>query len=86
MPPAPDPTDWRTAAACQHQNPAWWYPEHRRNPTARQALAICAGCPVQDPCLEWALAVREPYGIWGGRTEAERRRELTLRERRLAAR
>jgi hypothetical protein len=24
-------------------------------------------------CLEFALRVREPHGIWGGLTEAERR-------------
>jgi len=28
---------------------------------------------VRDDCLEFALRVREPHGIWGGLTEAERR-------------
>jgi WhiB family redox-sensing transcriptional regulator len=32
-----------------------------------RAKAICAGCPVQEPCFEGALARREPYGVWGGR-------------------
>jgi len=29
-------------------------------------------CPVQIPCADHALKVREPYGVWGGMTEEER--------------
>ncbi len=29
-------------------------------------------------CLEYALEIREPYGIWGGLTETERRSMHTL--------
>ena len=32
-----------------------------------RAKAICARCPVREPCFENALARREPYGVWGGR-------------------
>jgi WhiB family transcriptional regulator, redox-sensing transcriptional regulator len=38
-----------------------------------EAKRICAGCPVQRECLEYALRVREPFGIWGGLNETERR-------------
>src|SRR5437763_41348 len=31
-----------------------------------RAKAMCAGCPVREPCFEGALARREPYGVWGG--------------------
>lgn len=31
-----------------------------------RAKAICARCPVRRPCLEGALARREPWGVWGG--------------------
>ena len=43
--------------------------------TKREKLAknICARCPVQTPCLAYALQVGETLGIWGGTTEAERR-------------
>ena len=37
---------------------------------------ICTECSVQTACLEFALRVREPHGIWGGLTESERRRLL----------
>jgi WhiB family transcriptional regulator, redox-sensing transcriptional regulator len=50
--------------------------ERRDVREAREARAkmICAQCIVQQECLEFALRVHEPHGIWGGLTEAERRR------------
>jgi WhiB family redox-sensing transcriptional regulator len=33
---------------------------------------VCGSCPVLDQCREHALAVREPYGVWGGLTEDDR--------------
>jgi WhiB family redox-sensing transcriptional regulator len=31
-----------------------------------RAKAFCQGCPVRVPCLEAAVARREPWGVWGG--------------------
>jgi len=39
----------------------------------QQAKAICARCPVRQPCLAYALATGQAYGIWGGYDEEERR-------------
>ena len=36
-----------------------------------KAIGICRGCQHQMECLEYAL-VAEPYGVWGGATDAER--------------
>jgi len=36
------------------------------------AKAVCAQCPVLAACRAHALAVQEPYGIWGGLSEEER--------------
>ena len=36
------------------------------------AKAVCAVCPVLAECARHALAVREPYGVWGGMSEDER--------------
>lgn len=50
----------------------------------QQALAYCACCEVRRQCLEFAVANRETYGIWGGMRESERRaliRDLRRRER-----
>ena len=42
----------------------------KRESTAKR---ICADCPVRQECLDYAMRVHEPFGIWGGLTEAERR-------------
>lgn len=74
-----EPT-WRADAACQGATANHFYPpsvtetrdgRRRREDAAR---ALCGQCPVQASCLEYALYVQEPYGIWGGLTEVERRR------------
>jgi WhiB family redox-sensing transcriptional regulator len=31
-----------------------------------RAKAICAKCPVIEPCLQGAIERREPWGVWGG--------------------
>lgn len=33
----------------------------------------CAGCPVRQECLDFALADESIVGLWGGTTDAERR-------------
>jgi len=43
----------------------------------QRAKAICASCSVRKDCLEYALRIREPHGIWGGLNELERRGMLT---------
>jgi WhiB family redox-sensing transcriptional regulator len=35
-------------------------------PAIRAAKAICATCPLAEPCLAGALERREPWGVWGG--------------------
>ncbi|MHA6779613.1 WhiB family transcriptional regulator [Pseudonocardia saturnea] len=42
------------------------------------AKTVCAGCPVREECLTWALT-HQPEGIAGGTTEHERRHELARR-------
>ncbi|HZP91219.1 MAG TPA: WhiB family transcriptional regulator, partial [Actinomycetota bacterium] len=51
------------------------YFEKRGEKEAREARAkaICARCSVREPCLQYALRIREPHGIWGGLNELERR-------------
>lgn len=42
-----------------------------------RAKEICRTCPVKQPCLDYAVNIREPHGIWGGLNEAERKTLLT---------
>ena len=41
------------------------------------ALAVCAVCPVIEPCRDHARRFREA-GIWGGENEAQRRAALRV--------
>jgi WhiB family transcriptional regulator, redox-sensing transcriptional regulator len=66
---------WRESAACRHVDSELFFPVSRRGRAeaeARQAKAICARCPVRRPCLAYALATRQAYGIWGGYDDEER--------------
>lgn len=73
--------DWQVAASCRGSDTAnFYHPENERGPSrARRethAKAVCATCPVIANCLRWALAAREPYGVWGGLSVDERERLL----------
>lgn len=72
---------WSDSASCAGIGPGLFYPE-RGEPNS-EATAVCARCPVSAECLEYALANHEKYGVWGGTSEAGRRR---LRKERRAAR
>ena len=70
---------WQVRAACRGPHAGVFFPppqfERKDEKLGREerAKAICATCPVREPCLEYALRIREPHGIWGGLSEAERR-------------
>lgn len=69
---APEP--WTVDALCAQIDPEVWFPEKGCGPAASaKAKALCAQCPVQQPCLEAALERGEQYGIWGGTSEKDRR-------------
>lgn len=74
---------WRKRAACRGIDVEVFYPLTEEEADAAPAKAICAECPVRQPCLEHALSHREREGVWGGATERERRR--ILRQRRKSA-
>ncbi len=38
----------------------------------RRAKDICAECTARPECLDYALQIREPHGVWGGLNESER--------------
>jgi WhiB family redox-sensing transcriptional regulator len=70
---------WQAKAACRGPQTSMFFPpshfERKDDKEMREsrAKAICASCPVRRSCLEYALRIREPHGIWGGLNEAERR-------------
>ena len=70
-----DERPWVALAACRERDPELFFAGSEGG-DATAAQRICAGCPVRDQCLEWALDARAPFGVWGGTTEQERRRLL----------
>ena len=78
---------WRKYAACNDLDTNIFFPVGQTGNSMEQtnlAKNICAGCPVANQCLEFALRTLQDYGVWGGRTEDERR--SIRRSRRAAAR
>jgi WhiB family redox-sensing transcriptional regulator len=46
--------------------------QRERREQTEAARMVCGACPVRQQCLEHALRVPEPFGVWGGTTPAER--------------
>jgi WhiB family redox-sensing transcriptional regulator len=76
---------WWEFAACRGQDASFFfapsYFEKRAEKHAREAVAksFCRRCSVRDECLEYALRLRDPHGVWGGLNEMERRALLRRR-------
>jgi WhiB family redox-sensing transcriptional regulator len=80
--PVADVWDWQRMGLCRGRDSAqFFHPDGERGASRgrREAAAkqLCHRCPVRAECAAQALATREPYGVWGGFTEAERLRLLT---------
>ena len=71
--------NWQPRALCRGNHSHLFFPpstferKDERERREMRAKAICKACPVKGNCLESAVDIREPYGIWGGLTEVERR-------------
>jgi DNA-binding CsgD family transcriptional regulator len=68
---APEPQNWREWASCRETDPEIFHPE--KGKSAQPAKQICANCPVQFDCLEYALDNDMRFGVWGGLSDRERR-------------
>lgn len=73
---------WQVKAACRGPQAAVFFPpttferKDEKEEREARAKAICGTCPVRKPCLEYAIRIREPHGIWGGLNELERKHHL----------
>ena len=81
--------EWQAHGACREMDSSnFFHHERERGPSRaareQKAKQVCRRCPVLEECLRHALTVEEPYGVWGGQTEAERR--VVIQERRRAGR
>jgi WhiB family transcriptional regulator, redox-sensing transcriptional regulator len=76
-------SDWMQHGLCRQLAPSTFFPNDGVG--VEVARRICATCPVQEPCLEYALAERIDHGVWGGTSERERRRIAKRRRQEAAA-
>ncbi len=71
--------NWQRKALCKGVRSSLFFPpstsEKKEEKERREsrAKAICGRCRVIGPCRDNALILREPYGIWGGLNESERK-------------
>jgi WhiB family redox-sensing transcriptional regulator len=78
--------DWRMEAACLDLAPELFFPVGGSEEAMIQlyrAKRVCAACPVQAACLQWAERKGITHGVWGGLSEDERRslKRRTQRQR-----
>jgi hypothetical protein len=83
-----DTQDWHMSGLCRGVEPSMFFsPDgergHARILREARAKRICGHCPVLAQCREHALRVPEPYGIWGGLSEKDRRRHARRRRGRI---
>ncbi len=77
-------SDWQLRALCRGNHSHLFFPpstferKEERERREVRAKAICQVCPVRGECMEYAMGIREPFGIWGGLTENERRELVAL--------
>ncbi len=83
---------WQDRAACAEIGTEAFFPEHGANRIAvGRARAVCAQCPVEAECLEYALDVEARpgvfgrHGIYGGKSPDERRTIALSRKQGAAA-
>jgi WhiB family redox-sensing transcriptional regulator len=72
-----DSWQWQLQGSCRGvDSSVFFHPDGERGRARaqreRRAKEFCRSCPVIAQCRAHALAVGEPYGIWGGLSEGER--------------
>ncbi len=89
LPAVVEDRSWRQEAKCRSVGPDLFFPKYddqndstRDLVTVRQAKQFCNGenpdwpgvCPVLMECALYAIKNEEMEGVWGGRSERERKR------------
>ncbi len=63
---------WEDLAEYLGADPDMFFPT--RGESSKPAKEVCKQCVVREACLDYALAIGEKHGVWGGLSERERRR------------
>lgn len=75
--------EWFDDANCRGIDPELFFPARGDSHSTRMAKETCRECLVRLECL--AFGLEQKYGIWGGRSERERRRMRRARAQGTAA-
>lgn len=67
------PDNWRDNAACKGLDPELFHPGRGDSRVTSLAIAVCKECVVVDDCLHFAMSNMIKVGIWGGKSERQRR-------------
>jgi WhiB family transcriptional regulator, redox-sensing transcriptional regulator len=51
----------------------------------KAARTWCSDCPVQQACLDYAVANVEEFGVWGGMSEKQRHRHARALRQKLVS-
>jgi WhiB family redox-sensing transcriptional regulator len=71
--------DWREKAACRYfAEEMFVFGAAAQRHIAKE---ICGICVVRSKCLDYALDNRIKWGVWGGKTERQRKELLTSQSR-----
>lgn len=65
------PRNWADGANCKGMDAELFHP--RRGEPSKYAKAVCVGCVAVEACLHYAVSNNIKYGVWGGKSELERR-------------
>jgi WhiB family transcriptional regulator, redox-sensing transcriptional regulator len=68
--------EWSSRAACLGAEPELFFPIGTGGAAIDEitaAKAVCATCAVLEDCRDYALRTRQPFGVWGGLDEEQRR-------------
>jgi WhiB family redox-sensing transcriptional regulator len=64
--------EWMALGRCRDVAPETFFPTSARG--VAQARRVCELCSVAEECLAYALVHGIDHGMWGGKSERERRR------------
>ena len=68
--------EWSNQAACLSAEPELFFPIGTTGGAlddVTAAKAVCARCGVLTECRDYALSSRQPFGVWGGLDEEQRK-------------
>lgn len=83
--PVAETWEWQRHGNCRNlDSSVFFHPDGERGfaraDRVARAKRICMSCPVIVQCRHHALTAEEPFGVWGGLDETERRAAIVRRK------